>query len=190
VDSFAMMQRVLSETQRVVDGIEPTQLDNPTPCADWSVRDVLNHITGGGEMFAIAGRDGSVPDDKVVQLMTGDNIGDDYKQAFEASAAHATEAFEAPGALDRIVTLPFGEMPARAALDIAVFDLTTHAWDLARATGQSTSLDPEVLGTALEIAQGMLSDDYRAMGMFGPVVEVPDDAPVQDRLAAFTGRTP
>ena len=51
-------------------------------------------------------------------------------------------------------------------------------------------LDPEVLGTALEIAQGMLSDDLRGMGMFGAAVEVPADAPAQDRLAAFTGRTP
>src|SRR5206468_9616178 len=129
----------------------------------------------------IAGRDGTVPDETLAQLMTGDNIGDDYKQAFKASAAHATEVFEAPGALDKIITLPFGEMPAGVALNIAIFDLTTHAWDLAKATGQSTALDAEVLGTALELAQGMLSDDFRAMGLFGQPVAVHDNAPVQDR---------
>ena len=190
MDSVAMMDRVLSETERVVDGIEPSQLDGPTPCADWTVRDVLNHITAGGEMFAIAAVEGKVPDDRLGELMTGDNLGSDYKGAFHDAAARASKAFEAPGVLDKVITLPFGEMPAGVALQIAIFDLTTHAWDLAKATGQSTALDPEVLGTALEIAQGMLSDDFRAAGMFGPRVVVPDDAPPQDRLAAFTGRTP
>ena len=98
--------------------------------------------------------------------------------------------FSTPGAMDRIVTLPFGEMPARMAVDIAIFDVTTHAWDLARATGQSTDLDPEVAGAALRAARAMLSDDLRATGRFGAEVSVPDDAPVADQLAAFTGRTP
>lgn len=190
MDSLAMMGKVLDETQRVVDNIEPSQLDDPTPCSDWSVRDVLNHITGGADMFAIAARDGAVPDDQLGQLLGGDNLGDDYQGAFRAAASRATEAFAPAGVLDKVITLPFGEMPAGVALDIAIFDVTTHAWDLAKATGQSTALDPEVLGAALELAQGMLSDEYRAMGLFAQPIEVPADAPTQDRLAAFAGRTP
>jgi uncharacterized protein (TIGR03086 family) len=190
VDSVAMMDKVLGETQRVIDGIDPSQLDDPTPCEQWTVRDVLNHITAGGDMFAIAAAEGKVPDAKLTELMTGDNLGTDFKGAFRAAAARASDAFDEPGVLDKVITLPFGEMPAGAALQIAIFDLTTHAWDLAKATGQSTALDPEVLGTALEIAQGMLADDFRAAGMFGPQLDVPADAPPQDRLAAFTGRTP
>ena len=103
---------------------------------------------------------------------------------------HATKAFEPAGILDKVITLPFGEMPAGAAVNIAIFDVTTHTWDLAKGTGQSTELDPEVLGAALEIAQQMLSDDFRASGMFGTEVVVPEDAPIQDRLAGLTGRTP
>jgi uncharacterized protein (TIGR03086 family) len=190
MDSVAMMDKVLDETQRVVDGIDPSQLDEPTPCDQWTVRDVLNHITAGGDIFAIAATDGKVPDDKLGELMTADNLGADFKGAFRAAAGRASKAFEEPGVLDKVITLPFGEMPAGAAIQIAIFDLTTHAWDLASATGQSTALDPEVLGAALEIAKGLLSDDFRAAGMFGPRVQVADDAPAQDRLAAFTGRTP
>jgi uncharacterized protein (TIGR03086 family) len=190
MDSLAMMNRVLDETQRVVDNIEPSQLDDPTPCAEWTVRDVLNHITGGADMFAIAARDGRVPDDKLGQLLAGDNLGDDYKASFRAAASRATAAFAPEDVLGKVITLPFGEMPAGVALEIAIFDVTTHAWDLAKATGQSTALDPEVLGTALELAQGMLSDEYRAMGLFGPPVDIPADAPPQDRLAAFAGRAP
>ncbi len=190
MDSIVMMERVMGETRRVVEGIDASQLDVPTPCSDWTVRDVLNHVVGGAQMFAISVRDGSVPDDQLGRLMTGDNLGTDFKASFAAAADSAESAIATPGVADKIVTLPFGQMPAGIALNIAVFDVTTHTWDLAKATGQDTALDPEVVGAALEVARGMLSDDMRAAGMFGPEVEVGPDAPIQDQLAAFTGRTP
>ena len=65
MDSIVMINKVLGETSRIVDGIEPDQLDNPTPCEGWTVRDVLNHITGGADMFAIAATEGKVPDEKL-----------------------------------------------------------------------------------------------------------------------------
>jgi uncharacterized protein (TIGR03086 family) len=190
MDEAATMSRVIALTGQVVDRIEPDQLDNPSPCTEWTVRDVLNHITGGAEMFALCVRDGSVPDEKLGELMTGDNLGDDYKGAFHRAADAANESFTIPGAMERMVKLPFGEMPAGVALNIAIFDVTTHAWDLAKATGQSTDLDPEVAAIAYEVAQAMLSDDLRNAGMFGQPVAVPDDAPVADRLAGLAGRTP
>ena len=90
-----MINKVLGETSRIVDGIEPEQLDNPTPCEGWTVRDVLNHITGGADMFAIAAAEGKVPDEKLGQLMVGDNLGTDYKGSFEAASARAKKAFDA-----------------------------------------------------------------------------------------------
>jgi uncharacterized protein (TIGR03086 family) len=151
---------------------------------------VLNHVTGGAEMFAICVRDGSVPDETLGEIMTGDRLGDDYKASFHKAADAANASFALPGAMDRIVKLPFGEMPAGMALNIAIFDVTTHAWDLAKATGQSTELDPELAAVAYEVAQGMLNDDLRNAGLFGPAIEVTDDLPAADRLAAFAGRTP
>jgi uncharacterized protein (TIGR03086 family) len=190
MDTIATMTRVIGETRRVVDGIDDSQLANPSPCEGWTVRDVLNHITGGAEMFAISAREGSVPDEMLGQLMAGDNLGTDFRASFGAAADAALSAFGEPGVLDKTVKLPFGEMPAGAALNIAIFDLTTHAWDLAQATGQSTALDPEVLGVAMGIARQMLTDDMRMPGVFGAEVTVAADAPLQDQLAAFTGRTP
>ncbi len=76
-------------------------------------------------------------------------------------------------------------------MNIAIFDVTTHTWDLAKGTGQSTDLDPEVLGAALDIAQQMLSDDFRALGHVRRAGRrCPTTRPLQDRLAGFTGRTP
>jgi uncharacterized protein (TIGR03086 family) len=190
MDALATMGKVLQETQRVVDGIDPDQLTNPTPCDGWTVRDVLNHITAGARMFAIAAERGTVPDDELGALMTEDQLGADYRGAFTSAADQAIDAFRQPGALDRVITLPFGEMPARVALDIAIFDVATHTWDLAKGTGQSTALDPDVLDAAYTRAEAMLSDEWRASGMFGAAVPVPADAPVQDRLAALAGRTP
>ena len=161
MDSIVMINKVLGETSRIVDGIEPDQLDNPTPCEGWTVRDVLNHITGGADMFAIAATEGKVSDEKLGQLMVGDNLGTDYKASFEAASGRAKQAFNAPGVAEKMVTLPFGEMPAGVAVNFAIFDVTTHTWDLAKGTNQSTDLDPEVLGAALDAAQLMLSDDFR-----------------------------
>ena len=122
--------------------------------------------------------------------MTGDNLGDDFKASFHQATDDAEASFAIPGAMDRIVKLPFGEMPAGVAVNIAIFDVATHAWDLAKATGQSTDLDPEVSQAAYQVAQTMLTDDWRNAGMFGQPVAVADDAPVADRLAALAGRTP
>ena len=118
MDSVAMINRVLGETNRIVDGIEPSQLDNPTPCGSWTVREVLNHITGGADMFAIAASEGKVPDEQLGQLMAGDNLGDDYKGAFKAASARATKAFEPEGVLDKVITLPFGERLDRREVDL------------------------------------------------------------------------
>ena len=190
MDEVATMHGVLVETTRVVDNIQPEQLDNPSPCAGWTVRDVLNHITGGAIMFGLCVRDGAVPDEQLGEILTADHLGDDYRGSWARAAADAEAAFAIPGAVDRIVKLPFGEMPAGMALNIAIFDVTTHAWDLAKATGQSTDLDPEVCASAYQVAQVMLSDDWRAAGMFGQPVTVSEAAPMGDRLAALAGRTP
>jgi uncharacterized protein (TIGR03086 family) len=187
MDNVALMKRVVAQTGTVVDGIGPDQLAGPTPCAEWSVRDVINHITGGAMMFAECVDQGSVPDDRLGQLMAGDNLGDDYKGAFHAAADRAVTSFDAPGALDKMVKLPFGEMPAGIALNIAVFDVTTHACDLARATGQSVD-DQELLETALAVGQQMIGPEMRQPGVFGPEQPAPEGASAADRLLAFAGR--
>jgi len=189
MDQVAMMVKVIGETNRVVEGIEPSQLDNPSPCDEWTVRDVLNHITAGSTMFAVCVRDGLISDEQLGEIMAGDNLGTDYKGAFRTASAAALDAFDAPGAAEKMVNLPFGEMPAGVAINIAIFDVATHTWDLAKGTGQTMQLDPEVLAAAYELAQQMIPN-MRAGGMVADEVIVAADAPLQDRLVALTGRTP
>jgi uncharacterized protein (TIGR03086 family) len=187
MDALGLLQQVVDETDKLVQNIDEGDLTSPTRCTEWTVRDLLNHVTGGATMFALSAEQGSVPDDLVGQLMGGDNLGDDFKSAWTAASRHALKAFEEPGVMDKMVTLPFGEMPGGVALNIAVFDVATHATDLAAATGQQVA-DSELLESALAIGRQMIGPELRQPGVFGPEQPCPDDAPVADRLAAFAGR--
>lgn len=181
------IKQVVAELQRVVDGVQPDQLDNPTGCTEWSVRDVVNHITGGSIMFAECVEQGSIPDDRLGQLTAGDNLGDDPKGAFQAATAKAIVAFDSPGALEKTVTLPFGTMPAGIAMQIAIFDLMTHACDIAKATGQEVK-DAEMLEVALATGKQMVGPDLRQPGLFDPEVACGANASPADKLLAFAGR--
>jgi uncharacterized protein (TIGR03086 family) len=187
MDSVALLQRVVDQTTSIIDNIGPDQLADPTPCTEWTIRDLLNHITSGSTMFAVSAEQGSIPDDVMAQLMGGDNLGDDYKGAWQAASTRAMKVFAQPGVLEKIVKLPFGEMPAGVALNIAVFDVATHATDLARATNQ-TIADTDLLEAALEMGHKMIGPEWRRPGAFGAEQPAPADAPVADRLLAFAGR--
>ena len=189
MDAIATMTKVIDETKRVVDNVQPGQLGQATPCSEWDVRALINHIPGGSLMFAEAVEHGSVPDERLGQLLAGDNLGDDYKGSFRAAADRAVAAFAIPGAMEKMVKLPFGEMPAGVAVNIAIFDVTVHALDLAAATGQSKQLDPEVLDAAYGIGTAMIGPEMRTPGVFAPQVAIADDAPLPDRILAFAGRT-
>ena len=187
MDVVATFEQVLDRTNEVVDRVEPGQLGNATPCTEWSVRDVINHVVGGATMFAECVEQGSIPDDRFGQLMGGDHLGDDYKGAFHAASDRARAAFGGEGALEKIVKLPFGEMPAGAALNIAVMDVMTHAVDIARSTGQKID-DDELLETALTIGRQLITADFRTPGIFDAEQPAPADASVEDKLLAFAGR--
>ena len=186
-DSIQCLQHVIDETTRLVNGVSASQLGVSTPCAEWTARDLINHITGGATMFAMSAEQGTVPDDVLGRLMGGDNLGDDPQGAWATAAARAMAAFALPGVLERVVKLPFGEMPAGVALNIAVFDVATHAADLAAATGQTIE-NTDLLETALAMGRQIIGPEMRTPGLFDAEQPVAADAPVVTRLLAFAGR--
>src|SRR5438477_2867776 len=187
MDLLPTMEKVLDRAGTVVDGVEPSELGNATPCTEWTVRDVINHVVGGATMFAECVEQGSVQDDRLGQLMGGDNLGDDYKGAFHVASDRARAAFSGQGALEKMVKLPFGEMPAGVALNIAVMDVMTHAVDIARSTDQRIN-DDDLLTTALEVGRQLISPELRVPGVFDAEQSCPDDASAEDKLLAFAGR--
>jgi uncharacterized protein (TIGR03086 family) len=182
-----MMQRVVDTTTAVIDKTSTDQLSNPTLCTEWTVKDVINHMVGGATMFAISVEEGSVSDATLGQLMGGDNLGDDPQAAWAIASKRAMDAFGLPGAMEKMVKLPFGEMPGGVALNIAIFDVATHACDLARATGQHVT-DTELLDGALAMGQQMIGPDLRVPGVFGAEQACGAQASAEDKLLAFAGR--
>jgi uncharacterized protein (TIGR03086 family) len=187
MDTVALLGRAIDEVGRLVQTTTDDQLGDPTPCTEWKVRDLINHVVGGSTMFAISAEGGDLSDEVMVGLMTEDQLGDNFREAYKAATSRAMAAFTQPGVLDKTVKLPFGEMPAGVAAGIAVFDVTTHGCDLARATGQQF-LDAELLEAALAGGKQMIGPDFRVPGMFGPEQPCASDASATERLLAFAGR--
>ena len=184
-DVLALHARAIPVAQQVIDGIRPEQMTAPTPCADWDVRALLNHLIGFHRLVA-AGAAGQATSGRDV-----DFVGDDPTTAFADAAREASAALRAPGGLERTYRLPWGEMPGEALARPIFADTMIHAWDLARATGQPTSLDPDLCEAVLAWGRTVMKDEYRQPGgAFGAEVPVPADAPACDRLAAFYGRRP
>ncbi len=185
-----MVGRVADQLQGYVDGVQESQLGSPSPCAEWDVRGLLNHVTGGGLIFATCIRDGSCPEDVAIALTTEDQVGDDPSASWRAAASAFRSAAEAADG-DRVVSTPWGEMPVSVVVDVATADLAIHTIDLAVATGQDLGrFDPELLATADELAHRYFPPGARGEA-FAPPVDVDVDADVDPalRLAAFAGRS-
>jgi uncharacterized protein (TIGR03086 family) len=161
----------------VVGGIRPDQLDNPTPCDNFTVRGVLEHMVGGATMFTAAFR-GEAPSDPP----SGDAL-----ENFGPALGDLVEAMHAPGALDRTIQAPFGETPGEAFARFVVLDGLVHGWDMATATGQAYNPPDEVVADADAFARATL-DPLRDGDSFGAATEPPADATPIERLAAYTGR--
>ena len=189
MDLLNDIQGAATEFGRLVDGTRPDQLGNPTACAEFTVRDLINHVVSGATAFAIAFDQGSVPDDELAPLL-GDVLGDDYKAACAAALEKAGAAFSRPGALDGTVTLPFGEFSREDALGLAVFDVIVHCSDLAGATGQELRLTDEDALIGLELARMHIVDAMRDGNTFADIVIIDEDTGAWAELLAFTGRQP
>lgn len=179
--------RAVAASRKVLAQVQPADLDAQSPCASWTNREVVNHLIGANDFFV--GNMGGTPSAPAGT----DFASGDFLKSFDAAAEAARAAFGAPGALDQTVQLPWGPTPAAAVVGMAATDCFTHGWDLAKGTGQSTDLDPELAEALLDGAKTSIQDAFRGPdgsgAPFGPQQEAGADATAADRLAAFLGRT-
>ncbi|MFI7277373.1 TIGR03086 family metal-binding protein [Streptomyces sp. NPDC049879] len=177
----------LDEFGTRVHGVGAGQWASGTPCAEWSVRDLVNHLVGEHLWAPWLLRGATLAE--VGDRFDGDVLGDDPVAAWDAAVARSREAVDRPGVLEGTVHTSAGEIPAEEYLRQMTLDLTVHAWDLARGTGAGDRLDPDlvalVYGHAAELAP-----QWQGVGIFAPPVPVPEDAPLQDRLVGLMGRRP
>ncbi|HEU4399687.1 MAG TPA: TIGR03086 family metal-binding protein [Actinomycetota bacterium] len=186
--SLELLAGTLAQTDAIIAGVRPEQATLPTPCRSWDVRALVNHVVHDVQQFTVTVHGGEwAPGD-------ADVAGDDWAGAYREAASSLLEAWRRPGVLEQTVRLPFGEFPGTWRVGQQIADLAVHGWDIAKATGQPTDLDPEVGQLALDWGRENLKPQFRgdeASGQsFGAEVAVPDDAPLYDRLAGFFGRDP
>jgi uncharacterized protein (TIGR03086 family) len=187
-DPIEQLRRALDQTGEIISRVRPDQATLPTPCRSWDVRTLVNHVVLDVQQFAVTAGGGEW------EQRHDDVIGDDWTAAYAGAAGSLLAAWRAEGALEATVKLPFGEFPATWRVGQQIADVVVHGWDVAKATGQSTDLDPELGRVALDWARQNLKPEFRGSEesgrSFGAEVPVPADAPVHDRLAGFFGRDP
>jgi uncharacterized protein (TIGR03086 family) len=184
-----LIDKAVATALPVVENIKPDQVGEPTPCTEFDVRKLVNHLLFWGPSLNAAARKEPVPTpaaaESDVDLTTGDWAAD-----LAAVLRDRAEAWREPAAWTGTTTLGGPqEMPAEMIGAMVLGETVVHTWDLARATGQAPSWDDEVLEF---IHADLLQSSQlgRDMGIYGPEVAVPADAPLIERIIGLTGRTP
>ena len=183
IDAAEDHRQVAGAFTRTVEGVGAGAWDAPAPVEGWVARDVVRHLVEWLPAF-LEGSTGIV-------LPPGPSVDDDPAGAWRAHSQGVQALLDDPATAGRGHDFPhIGRMPLGQAIAmIYTPDVFMHRWDLARATGQDETLDPD---RCAEMLEGMLpmDDVLRQSGQYGPRVEVPDDADAQTKLLAFIGRTP
>ncbi len=183
-----LLTRACASASGILGSVARGQLTRPTPCGDWQVRDLIDHIIGAADFFADIAEHGSSP---AGREWPGYCDGD-FAAAFARQADRMVAAFAAAGAMEKIMALPTGPAPGSRCVQVATGEIFVHGWDLARATGQAMPS-----GDAVAVA--LLSSQWPAMcadarnsdpSVFAPAIQVAHQAPATDRLAALLGRDP
>lgn len=169
-----------SRAIEVARAIRPTQLDDPTPCSEWSVQDLLDHlVVGTGYLGAALGADSTEPSSPGTV------------EDFASGVADCLDKMADPAALAHRSLSPLGfEWSGADATAGTFMDVLVHTWDLAAATGQDRRLDPALVQACVAMFLPDMPEQGRAAGIVGPAVQVPIDASPQDQLLAAMGRQP
>jgi uncharacterized protein (TIGR03086 family) len=184
-DLQQLHQRSLDEFDRYVREIKPDQWGDATPCSEWTVRDLVNHIVNE-DKWTVPLMQGSTVEE-VGDRLDGDLLGDDPHGAWEMAKKEASNAVQSEGALDKTVNVSWGQIPSTEYVFQLLTDHVIHAWDLARGIDADDALDPDLVETVYTLVLPH-AKEWQGSGAFGTPVETPDNADTQTKLLALLGR--
>lgn len=185
-DPRTLFARAVATGGDVIGGVRADQLADPTPCDDFDVRALLDHLLTVLRKVAAMGR-GQGPFD----VPPNGRIAEDgWLAAWYDAAQDVEAAWWATSTLARVVTLPWATLSGAGTLRVYLNEVTVHTWDLAVATGQTPAWDRDVLLVAFDAIRAGLPAGQRRDAPFADVVAVPAGAPLIDRLVAWNGRQP
>ncbi|MDT0307085.1 TIGR03086 family metal-binding protein [Streptomyces sp. DSM 44917] len=178
----------------LLDGVGEDRLDDPTPCEEYRVRDLLRHLLGLTLAFRAAGR-------KELGEYTRTNpadpesrppsLGGDWRGRLREQLEGMAEAWRDPAAWEGTTEAGGVTLPGAVAGQVGLNELLVHGWDLAVATGQPYACDEASARVSIALLSHETDDaDRDTSGIFGHVVPVPPDAPLLDRAIALSGRRP
>ena len=174
---------------RLASGVKDEQLDSATPCPEYAVHHMLGHLFGLATAFRDAGRkDLGATTDTAPDTAVPD-IGPDWRETLPKVLDELAEAWRDPAAWTGETRAGGITLPGAIAGLVAADELVIHAWDLARATGQQYEPDRAALQASYDFLEASAEDPSRGE-IFGPVVPLPDDAPLLDRAVGLSGRDP
>jgi uncharacterized protein (TIGR03086 family) len=177
-----LIETVTPTVTGVVRGVRDDQLDDGTPCAEFQVRDLLNHLLQVTANFSALARRDDVDWSAATDRLTGD-----WRAEFDTNLAAVRTAWADPEALEGVS--PGMGLPQRTVGLMLVVDLVVHSWDLASATGQPYAVELALQAASVEFLD-LMGDMGRKMGAFGPEVEAPEGADDFGKVLARTGRDP
>ena len=180
MDGVQQLDEIIPLIEKVVEQIRPDQLDNPTACAKFTVTGVLEHMIGGATHFSPAFRGGVAGS---VAPLEGE-----LTDRWRRSMAELLSSLHSPGAQERTVTAPFGEVPVAAFARYTAFDGLVHGWDLSRATGLPYEPPDDLVAEVDAFARQFMQPEMRDGDLFAGEVDAPRDASALERTVAFSGR--
>jgi uncharacterized protein (TIGR03086 family) len=211
MDAVSNCRRATADALDIITAVDDAAWSAATPCEGWDARALVNHMIGVCTTF-VGGLRTPTADatPEPVDLGSGDaatvyeraagalnqntsmgfsdaQLPETYRRATAALVAE----WEAPGALEKTLHMPFGQMPGAVAIRIVTADSLVHTWDLSKALRRSFAMPEEVAASTLEMMQQFYNPDQRGPGKaFAHAIPCPETAPVQDRLIALSGRQP
>lgn len=169
----------------VVRRVADTDWENQSPNTEWTAKQTLGHVIWGIKRITAAINDEPGPAEEPEDSVAGINPA----ATWDAVRENLLSALDHHGVLHKQIETPFGDMTVDEALGRFLFDSLTHAWDIAKATGVDAAIPEDLAEKALEVLMAF-GDAVRGPGILADAVEVSDDAPIQDKLIAYSGRQP
>jgi uncharacterized protein (TIGR03086 family) len=171
---------VLDEFRERLASVREEDWVRPSPCSEWSVRDLVVHVVGHNA--------------EIAEMVTGDphdhsRLGDDLLAEWDRTVVWVHDAFHRPGAMEAMVHHPSGDMPGSHYIEMRIGGYLVHTWDLARGIGGSEKFDPDVLAIAYAHFAPRLGATANARLAAAPT-EIPEDTPILEKILLLAGRHP
>lgn len=175
---------------RLAADVPDARLADPTPCPDYAVSDLLGHLAGLAAAFRDAARKDMGPTTDTPPGPAASSLPENWRAELPRVLDELAEAWRNPAAWTGMTRAGGVDLPGDVAGAVAVDELVIHGWDLARATEQEYVPDPAALRACCAFLRAVAEEPGRGGGIFGPVVPVPQDAPLLDQAVGLSGRDP